>query len=99
VNPKLSDCDITSSLCIVPDTLMVDSVGYSVQDAVQAGVVSGILFEIQGSLSRFPEKTPVFTGGDALYFAKKMKNPIFVVCNLVLTGLALIAEDYVQRKD
>ena len=68
-------------------------------DAVQAGVVSGILFEIQGYLSRFPEKTPVFTGGDALYFAKKMKNPIFVVCNLVLTGLALIAEDYVQRKD
>ena len=77
----------------------IPSVGYSVQDAVQAGVVSGILFEIQGYLSRFPEKTPVFTGGDALYFAKKMKNPIFVVCNLVLTGLALIAEDYVQRKD
>ena len=77
----------------------IPSVGLSVQDAVQAGVVSGILFEIQGYLSRFPEKTPVFTGGDALYFAKKMKNPIFVVCNLVLTGLALIAEDYVQRKD
>ena len=48
-------------------------------------------------LSRFPQKTAVFTGGDALYFAKRMKNSIFVVCNLVLMGLALIADDYVQK--
>ena len=36
----------------------------------------------------------VFTGGYANYFAKRMKNSIFVVCNLVLMGLALIALEY-----
>ncbi len=71
--------------------------GMSVKEAIESGVVSGILFEIQGYLSRFPEKKAVFTGGDALYFAKKMKNPIFVVCNLVLMGLALIAEEDAER--
>jgi type III pantothenate kinase len=50
-------------------------------------------------LSLFPEKVAVFTGGDALYFAKRMKNSIFVVCNLVLMGLALIADNYAERKD
>ena len=39
----------------------------------------------------------VFTGGDAIYFAKRMKNSIFVVCNLVLIGLALIATEYDQK--
>ena len=37
--------------------------------------------------------------GDALYFAKRMKNSIFAVCNLVMMGLALIADKYyVERK-
>jgi type III pantothenate kinase len=54
------------------------------------------MFELNGYLSLFPEKIVVFTGGDANYFAKRMKNAIFVVCNLVLMGLALIADEYVQ---
>lgn len=64
--------------------------------SVEAGIVSGIIFEIEGYLEQFPDNISVFTGGDAIYFAKRMKNSIFVVCNLVLMGLALIAEDYVQ---
>lgn len=39
----------------------------------------------------------IFTGGDAIYFAKRMKNSIFVVSNLVLMGLALITDDYVKK--
>ena len=72
--------------------------GNSLLSSIESGVVGGIMFEIQGYLSRFPEKVAVFTGGDALYFAKRMKNSIFVVCNLVLMGLALIAENYVEGK-
>jgi type III pantothenate kinase len=75
---------------------IIRQVGDSVETAIQSGVVSGIMFELQGYLSLFPEKIVVFTGGDANYFAKKMKNAIFVVCNLVLMGLALIAEEYEQ---
>ena len=76
----------------------VSQTGNSLVSSIESGVVGGIMFEIQGYLSLFPEKVAVFTGGDALYFAKRMKNSIFVVCNLVLMGLALIAEDYAERK-
>lgn len=71
--------------------------GTSLQSSVEAGVVNGILYEIQGYIDNFPENIVVFTGGDAIYFAKRMKNSIFVVCNLVLMGLALIADGYVKN--
>ncbi|MBQ3977869.1 MAG: type III pantothenate kinase, partial [Bacteroidales bacterium] len=86
------------SLPLVDTPSTVIETGNSLVSSIEAGVVGGIMFEIQGYLSRFPEKVAVFTGGDALYFAKRMKNSIFVVCNLVLMGLALIAESYAERK-
>lgn len=72
-------------------------IGHSVISSIESGVISGIMFEIEGYISLHPENIVVFTGGDAIYFAKKMKTPIFVVCNLVLMGLALIADNYVQK--
>ena len=71
-----------------------DPVGTSLEGSITSGVISGILFEIEGYLALHPENVAVFTGGDANYFAKRMKNSIFAVCNLVLMGLALIAEEY-----
>ena len=72
--------------------------GTDIRSSITSGVVSGIIFEIDGYILHHPEKTPVFTGGDAIYFAKRMKNSIFVVCNLVMMGLALIAVEY-DKKD
>ena len=77
----------------------ITQTGESLISSIESGVVGGIMFEIQGYLSLFPEKVAVFTGGDALYFAKRMKNSIFVVCNLVLMGLAIIADNYAERND
>ena len=71
--------------------------GHSLTESVESGVISGIMFEIEGYIRRRPENIVVFTGGDAIYFAKKMKNSIFAVCNLVLMGLALITDDYVKK--
>ena len=71
--------------------------GNDMISSIESGVISGMEFEIQGYLCQFPDNIVVFTGGDANYFAKRMKNPIFVVCNLVLMGLALMAEDYVEE--
>ena len=71
-----------------------DPVGTSLAGSIASGVISGILFEIEGYLALHPENVAVYTGGDANYFAKRMKNSIFAVCNLVLMGLALIAEEY-----
>lgn len=69
--------------------------GHDILSSIESGVIEGIIFEIEGYLRRYPDNINVFTGGDAIYFAKRMKNSIFVVCNLVLMGLALTAEDYV----
>lgn len=68
--------------------------GLTLEEAIHSGVNSGIIFEIEGYLRRYPESVAVFTGGDAFYFAKRIKTPIFVVCNLVLMGLAIIADHY-----
>ena len=73
--------------------------GSSVRSAMESGVVSGIMFEIDGYLNIHPENVVVFTGGDAIYFAKRMKKSIFVISNLVLMGLALIADEYVKKTD
>ena len=78
-----------------PETAPV--LGDSVTTSMTAGVISGILFEIEGYIGLNPENIIVFTGGDAIYFAKRMKNSIFVVCNLVLMGLALMADEYVKN--
>lgn len=71
--------------------------GKSLESSVESGVILGIMFEIEGYIRQKPQNVLVFTGGDAIYFAKKLKNSIFVVCNLVLMGLAIITDDYVKR--
>ena len=72
----------------------VQEAGMDIVSSINSGVISGIMFEIDGYVARKPENISVFTGGDAIYFAKRRKNSIFVVCNLVLMGLALIALQY-----
>ena len=71
--------------------------GNSLESAVESGVISGIMFEIEGYMRQHPDDVYVFTGGDAVYFAKKMKSSIFVVSNMVMMGLALITDDYVRE--
>ena len=71
--------------------------GTSLQSSIESGVISGIMFEIEGYIRSHPGNVVVFTGGDAIYFAKKMKESFFVVSNLVLIGLAIITEDYVEK--
>ena len=72
--------------------------GTSVQSSLEAGVISGIVFEINGYIASKPDNVVIFTGGDANYFAKRMKNSIFVICNIVLMGLAIITDEYISKK-
>ena len=88
----------TRSLPLIDAPESESSTGKDIRSSIESGVVSGIIFESEGYISRHPEKISVFTGGDAIYFAKRMKNSIFVVSNLVLMGLALIAVEY-DKKD
>jgi type III pantothenate kinase len=58
---------------------------------MQSGVVNGVLAELEGIIDRYQEKYPtmgvILCGGDAPLFENKLKRPIFVAPNLVLSGL------------
>ena len=85
------------TLPLVDTPAEISPEGNSLESAVESGVISGIMFELEGYMRQHPGDVYVFTGGDAVYFAKKMKNSIFVVSNMVMMGLALITDDYVKK--
>lgn len=68
--------------------------GNSLSSSIEAGVMKGIDFEINGYIASKPDSVVVFTGGDADLFMRRTGNSVFVVNNLVLMGLAVIAKDY-----
>jgi type III pantothenate kinase len=71
--------------------------GTDLDTAMAAGNILGIMFEIEGYQREYPERTVIFTGGDAIYFAERLKSSIFVVYNLVLMGLSQIAQFYAEQ--
>lgn len=87
----------TKSLPVVDTPVDIPREGTSVQTAIEAGVISGIMFEIEGYMRQYPDHIVVFTGGDAAYFAGKMSHSVFVVANMVLMGLAIMTDDYVKK--
>ena len=72
-------------------------VGVTTTGAMTAVVVFGLIFEVEGYINDKPNSTVIFTGGDAIYFANRLKKTIFVVPNLVLLGLAQIADYYAKE--
>jgi type III pantothenate kinase len=70
--------------------------GTDTRSAIISGVQKGILYEINGYMEHFSVSYPglkvILTGGDADFFADKLKKPIFVVPNLVLNGLNFILD-------
>ncbi len=81
----------TEGLPIVKPQATDDFFGNETTTAIQTGVQNGIVYEIEGFLSRIREQygnLDIFlTGGDALFFEKYLKNRIFAVENLTLIGL------------
>ncbi len=70
--------------------------GLSTEEAVRWGVMNSVTFEIEGYIARMQAEIDdlcvIFTGGDAKYFVKRIKNTIFANCNLVFCGLNRILE-------
>lgn len=66
--------------------------GKSTVEAISNGVVLGIMFEVEKYIENNSGCRVIFTGGDSVFFAKKLKYPIFVIPNLVLEGLFRIAQ-------
>lgn len=87
----------TKSLPLVETPENIEEYGRSIQSSIESGIISGIVFEISSYIERYPDNMVLFTGGDANYFVKQLKKSIFVVCNLVLIGLAIVTDEYVKR--
>jgi type III pantothenate kinase len=66
-------------------------IGKSTLQAIQSGVINGMIAEINGIIERYRHEKPtlrvVTCGGDAPFFESKLKHPIFAVPELVLIGL------------
>lgn len=82
---------MTHNLPMIEPPYIEASFGRNTREAITSGVILGIIFEIEGYISRFKPEKVIFTGGDALFFAKRMKSPIFVVYNLLFRGLIKIS--------
>lgn len=76
--------------------------GRNTADAILAGVLNGIIFEVDGTIDAFRQQYPalkvLFTGGDAKFFDNKVKNVIFVHTNIVMTGLYRILTYNAENK-
>ncbi|MEG1543689.1 MAG: type III pantothenate kinase [Tannerellaceae bacterium] len=91
----------TKKLPLVTEQDETCRIGTSTETAIQAGVVNGIVYEMDGYIDEYRLKYPnllVFlTGGHSFYFERRLKNSIFADINLVLTGLNRILEYNVEN--
>ena len=66
------------------------------KDAIISGVQNGIIFEMQGYISKYKKQFKnikiILSGGDASFFENKLKNTIFAEPNLIFYGLNRILE-------
>ena len=71
-------------------------IGTDTRGALAAGVVGGVQAEVKAIIAEWRERRPgmraYVTGGDYKYFEMRTEISIFAVPNLVLDGLAYIAE-------
>ncbi len=90
----------TGKLPLVSRTERYAAVGNDTQSAILAGVLNGALYEVEANVEQFSLKTPnlkvILTGGDADFFANRLKKAIFVVSDLVMVGLNRILEHHAQ---
>lgn len=93
--------EFTANLPLVENEEVLQIIGYSTKSAVQNGVQLGCLYEIEGFVAdmelKIGQLNVILTGGDADFFAKKMKRKIFVHHNLVLEGLNKILSYNVEK--
>ena len=92
----LALADYTASLPLCTATEEVLEYGRTTREAIEQGVMRGVEQEIRGYVEDFLlkscENCTIFTGGDAKYFVKRIKNAIFADCEPVIFGLNRILE-------
>lgn len=94
--------EFTGKLPLIGESGLIPELGLSTDEAIRAGVVQGMIFEMDGMISsmmaKYPGLLPVLTGGDAAFFERRLKNHIFVHSDITLIGLNSILEYNVNRQ-
>ena len=81
----------TANLPLLEKSEGIPETGNSTENAIQRGVLNGVIQEIEGVISQYRTKyrklTVVLTGGDTIFLAKNIKSSIFAIPNFLLEGL------------
>lgn len=81
----------TGKLPLVPFQEKQIMIGRDTESSILSGVLNSCIFETEGFIRHyrtlFPDLQIVLSGGDAPYFEKRLKSPIFAAPNIVLKGL------------
>ena len=66
-------------------------IGNTTETSMQSGAVNGMIAEINGTIHRYQQEFEglrvILCGGDGPFFENKLKEPIFALPELVLSGL------------
>ncbi|MDR1880798.1 MAG: type III pantothenate kinase [Tannerellaceae bacterium] len=93
--------EFTGKLPLIAEKEDIPFVGVSTETAILAGVVNGIVYEMDGYIHdlriKYPKLLVFLTGGHSFYFERRLKNRIFADINLVLIGLNRILEYNVEN--
>lgn len=77
-------------------------IGNTTVSSMHSGAVNGLLYEIEGFVSRYEKDygsvAVILTGGDADFLAKRLKNTIFANSNFLLDSLNLLFQ-YITEND
>ena len=88
--------ELTAKLPLIEKNWNFPLIGYDTRTNILSGVILGMAKEIDGMIDLYHEKfanlNVVLTGGDAAYFARHLKNRIFVDADLLFKGLYAISE-------
>ena len=83
--------NFTSKLPLLTSEAPKHHIGDSTNQAIHSGIVNGVLYEIEGTITEYcntyTDLTVILTGGDAHFLSKRLKNSIFATSNFLLEGL------------
>ena len=95
--------DYTAALPLCEKCEPRDTFGKTTVEAIEQGVMQGVLYEIEGYaecvLQKNRENSIIFCGGDAESFVNRIKSAIFAPRKLMFTGLNRILEYNVSKNN
>ncbi len=91
----------TQRLPLLEPEALPSIIGKSTKHAMQSGVMNGICAEMNGFIEEYQKVLTkinvILCGGDATFFANRIKYPNFAIPELVLIGLNRILEYNVEQ--